>query len=418
MIKFRYIYSIIFTLFLNICYSQVITESNPPYHIKTVSFVQNQNNVVPLFNLGETFELNFDDLYGTEDDFYYVITHHNYNWTPSQLSKNEYIEGLDDQRIQNYENSFNTLQLYSHYRLTIPNKFTRIIKSGNYLISIYNNNRELLFSKKFIVYENQVEVPLQVKRARNVSDNDFKHNLDFAVRSKTILFQNPDKNVKVILLKNGVLDNAIVNIKPQFTIGNDLIFRYDKETQFYAENEYLFFDSKEIRAANNVIARIDSNGALYNTYLYTDNARKNNPYTFYPDINGNFSVRNLGVQNNDVEADYSWVYFTLFAPESPADANIYITGMFNNNTCNTENKMVYNVEKGVFEKAILIKQGFNNYKYTKFNQKGQIIEKEAIDGNFFQTENLYTAIVYYRSNTDRYDRVIGKGQANSVDIIN
>lgn len=405
-------------IFVTNSFCQIVTETQQPYNIKTISFVQNQNNVVPIFGLGEPFELNFDDLYGTEDDYFYVITHHNYNWSPSQLSKNEYIDGLDDQRIQEYENSFNTLQLYSHYRLSIPNKFTRIIKSGNYLISIFNNNKELVFSKKFIVYENQADVPLQVKRARNVQDNNYKHNLDFSVRSQTILFQNPDKNVKVILLKNGILENAIVNIKPQFTIGNDLIFRYDKETQFFAGNEYLFFDSKEIRAANNVIARIDSNGGLYNTHLYTDNARKNSPYTFYPDINGNFQVRNLGAQNNDVEADYSWVYFTLFAPESRADSNIYITGMFNNNSCTSENKMTYNVEKGVFEKALLIKQGFNNYKYTKYNQQGRLVENEDVDGNFYETENLYTAIIYYRSNTDRYDRIIGKGEANSVNIIN
>ncbi len=418
MIKLNYIFSLIIILFVSRTFGQIVVETQPQYNIKTISFVQNKNNVVPIFALGEGFELNFDDLYGTEEDYYYTITHHNYNWSPSQLSKNEYIDGLDDQRIQNYENSFNTLQLYSHYRLTIPNQFTRIIKSGNYLISIFNNNKELVFSKKFFVYENQVEVPLQIKRARNVSDNNSKHNLDFAVKSKNLLFQNPEKNVKVILLQNGILDNAIVNIKPQYTIGNDLIFKYDKETQFYAGNEYLFFDSKEIRAANNVIARIDSNGALYNSYLYTDNARKNNPYTFYPDVNGNFSVRNLGAQNNDVEADYSWVYFTLFTPESTADANIYITGMFNSNVCNVENKMEYNASKGVFEKAMLIKQGFNNYKYTKYSSKGQILEKEAIDGNFYQTENEYTALVYYRSNTDRYDRIVGKGQANSTNIIN
>lgn len=413
-----YLQVILFCLFFKYAFSQVVTESLIPYHIKTVTFVQNQVNVIPYFRLGEAFEFNFDDLYGTEEDFYYVITHHNYNWTPSQLFKNEYIDGLDDQRIQDYENSFNTLQLYSHYRLSLPNKFTRITKSGNYLISIFNNARELVFSKKFIVYEDVVEVPMQVKRARNVSDNAYKHNLEFAVKSKSILFQNPDLNVKVILLQNGILENTINNIKPQFTIGNDLIFKYDKETQFYAGNEYLFFDSKEIRAANNTVARIDSNGGLYNTYLYTNNARKNQPYTFYPDVNGNFQVRNLGAQNSDVEADYSWVYFTLFAPEAKADTSIYVTGMFNNNTCNSENKMTYNEEKGVFEKAILIKQGFNNYRYTILDKKGKHDEKHAVDGNFYETENNYMAIVYYRSNTDRYDRVIGKGQANSVDIIN
>lgn len=412
------ILTFVLCLIFNQINAQAVTETSPPYHIKTVSFLQNQNNVLPFFSLGESFEFNFDDLYGNEEDYFYTITHHDYNWSPSQLYKNEYLKGLDDQRIQEYENSFNTLQLYSHYRLQIPNRFTRITKSGNYLISIYNNNKELVFSRKFIVYEQTAEVPVQVKRARNIIDNAKKHNIEFSIKSKNILFQNPDLNVKVAILQNGILNQGIYNIKPQFTIGNDLIFKYDKETQFYAQNEYLFVDTKEIRAANNVIARIDSKGGLYNHYLYTDNARKSNSYTFYPDINGNFEVRLIGARNNDVEADYSWIYFTLFAPDTKPDSHIYINGLFNNNTCNEGTKMKYNEEKGVFEKALLVKQGFVNYKYTWVDNSGKIESKNEIDGNFFETENKYTVLVYYRSNTDRYDRVIGKGEANSINIIN
>ncbi|WP_310554782.1 DUF5103 domain-containing protein [Flavobacterium sp.] len=411
---------LVISLFLiqNLVLGQAITETAPPYHIKTVTFIQGQQNTIPFFRLGDSFEFNFDDLYGNEADYYYEITHHNYNWAPSQLSKNEYIDGLDNQRIQDYENSFNTLQLYSHYRLNFPNKFTRLTKSGNYLISIFDNNRELVFSKKFILYEDLAEVPIQVKRARNIIDLKTKHNLDFSIQSKIILFQNPIQNIKIVLFQNGKWDNSIVNIKPQYTIGNDLIFKYDKETQFYASNEYLFFDTKEIRAVTNAVARVETNGGLYNSYLYTDTSRKNKVYTFFPDLNGNFQVRNLNAQNNDVEADYTWVYFTLFATEVSATTAIYVTGMFNNNTLNPENKMEYNTKKGVFEKAILIKQGFNNYKYTILDSNNTILDKESIDGNFFETENVYTAMVYYRANGERYDRVIGKGEANSINITN
>lgn len=405
-------------LYGNLVLCQTATETVAPYNIKTSTFIQNQANVLPFFRLGESFEFNFDDLYGNEENYYYEISHYNYNWTPSQLSKNEYVDGVDNQRIQDYENSFNTLQLYSHYRLNLPNKFTSITKSGNYLLSVFNNNKELVFSKKFIIYEDLCEVPMQIKRARNIADNLYKHNLDFTIKSKNILFQNAEQNVKIILFQNGNWKNTIVNIKPQYTIGNDLIFKYDKDTQFFAGNEYLFFDSKEVRAVTNTIANVDSNGGLYNTKLYTDTARKYKQYTFFPDVNGNFQVRNLNVLNNDVEADYTWVYFKLFAADAPADSNIYITGMFNNNVTVDENKMEYNKEKGIFEKAMLIKQGFTNYKYTILDKNSKLLDANEIDGNFWQTENLYTAIVYYRANGERYDRVIGKGEADSVNITN
>jgi hypothetical protein len=203
-----------------------------------------------------------------------------------------------------------------------------------------------------------------------------------------------------------------------YTIGNDLIYKYDTETQFWAGNEYLFFENKNIRAATNSIAHIDSNGGLYNCYLYTNNARANQQYTFWPDINGNFLITNVNAQNNEIEADYAWIYFSLSAPAFYLDKNIHITGMFNNYALTDENKMDYNEKKGIFEKALMIKQGFINYSYTVGDDKGKIDNANAIDGNFWQTENNYHAIIYYRENNQRYDRVIGKGIATSVDVIN
>jgi hypothetical protein len=393
-------------------------EIQPPFSIKTVSFVQNGQNAVPLFLLGDSFQLQFDDLHGSEDNYYYKITHCDYDWKQSQLSVNEYLNGFNEQRIQDYSNSFNSLQIYSHYKLTFPNKLTQLKVSGNYIISVLNESKEVVFSRKFIIYEELVSVPLQIKRARTNPDLPFKHNLDFAIRTSAMTFQSPLTNIKVLLLQNGRLDNAITNIKPMYTIGNDLIYKYDSETQFWAGNEYLFFENKNIRAATNSIAHVDSSGGLYNCYLYSNNARSAQQYTYWPDINGNFLVNNLNAENSEIEADYAWIYFSLSAPAFYQNKNIYITGMFNNYNLTDENKMDYNEKKGIYEKAMMIKQGFTNYCYTVADSKGKIDNQNAIDGNYWQTENNYQAIIYYRENNERYDRVIGKGIATSTDIIN
>lgn len=399
-------------------FAQQVKEIIPPFHIKTISFVQNGQNAIALFRLGDSFELQFDDLHGTEDDYYYQITHCDYDWKPSQLSKNEYLIGFDDQRIINYTNSFNALQIYSHYKLAFPNQFTQLKVSGNYLITILNDDREVVFSRKFILYEDLVSVPMQVKRARDVRQVELKHNLDFAIKSANITFQSPIQNVKVLLMQNGKINEGITNIKPMYTVGNDLIYKYDKETQFWAGNEYLYFENKNIRAANNSIGRVDTQGGLYNCFLYTNNARANQPYTYWPDVNGNFLVNNLNSQNMEIESDYAWIYFSLSAPAFYENKDIYIVGMFNNNELTDENKLEYNSKKGLFEKALMIKQGFTNYRYVIADKNKNIDEENAIDGNFYQTENNYFAIVYYRENNQRYDRVIGKGTASSLDIIN
>ena len=406
-------------LLLNYAFAQKATEQAPPYNIKTITFVQNNQNVIPVFNLRDAFQLQFDDLYGDEANYYYQIQHYDYDWTPSQLFKNEYIQGFDDQRIIDYTTSLNTLQNYAHYKLSFPNRFTTsFLVSGNYMLKILNENKELLFSRKFILYENLVSVPMQVKRARNVLDLDRKQNIEFKITSEAIQFQNPIQNIKVLIYQNAQLNEGKTNIKPMFTIGHDLVYRYDAETQFCGGNEFLFYENKNIRGATNTVSYIDTSGGVYNSHLFANSSRANLPYTFFPDINGNFQISNLNSTIIETEADYAWVYFTLAAPPNLGKNDIYVNGMFNNFALNAENKMDFNKQKNIYEKAIMVKQGFTNFQYVIADAKLKIDNENAVDGNFWQTENNYFVLVYYRENGQRYDRIIGKGNATSTEIIN
>lgn len=410
-------YILAFLISFSNSYTQIENEIPAPFNIKTISFVQNNNNVLPFFKLGDTFELQFDDLFGNEADYYYTITQCNYDWTPSNLAKVEYLNGMDNQRIITYENSFNTLQLYSHYRQQFPNKFNRITKTGNYVVKIFNDEQELVFSKRFILYNESVSVLSEVRRARDFESLNQKQNIELTIKYGELSLQNPVQNVKISIFQNGNWNNVITNIKPQYTIGTELIYRYNKETQFWAGNEFYTLDNSQIRVTNNSVGRVTS-GDIYNSHLYTNNARKNNIYTYFPDFNGNFVVLNYGSENSQIEADYSWVYFTLSAPNFFDKEEIFVTGIFNNYAMNEENKMAYNKESGLYEKAILIKQGYTNYQYTIKSKNNTTNAKDAIDGNFYQTENNYTILVYYKGNNDRYDSVIGISNTNSEGIRN
>ena len=119
-----YLKTILFFIITSVS-AQTEKEVTPPYNIKTISFVQNERNIIPILKLGDGFQLQFDDLFGNEANYYYEIIHCDYNWNPSGISKNEYLQGFDNQRIQDYTNSFNTLQIYSHYKLASPNQFTQ-----------------------------------------------------------------------------------------------------------------------------------------------------------------------------------------------------------------------------------------------------------------------------------------------------
>jgi hypothetical protein len=267
----------IFSLISSISFGQV-NEVNPPDYIKTIHFKGNTNeSQLPVLKLGDYMNLEFDALNGNEEDYYYTINHYNFDWTPSVLVKSEYLDGIDNQRIRNYENSFNTYQIYSHYKLTIPNEQTKRLKlSGNYMINIFNSDFELVFSRKFMIYESMSTIGVVIKRTRDIANIEYKQRVEITIAPNSIQLNNPKRNVKILVVQNNNLKTAISNLIPQYTIGNQLIYKYDAESSFWGGNEYLFFENKDIRAANTGIQYIDLED-LYHNYLFANYSRANRP---------------------------------------------------------------------------------------------------------------------------------------------
>jgi hypothetical protein len=407
----------IFLLFTAFFYGQV-EEVNPPDYIKTIAFKGNTpESQLPILRLGEYLILEFDALNGDEEDYYYKIEHYDFDWTPSILAKSEYMDGFDNQRIRTYENSLNTYQIYSNYKLTIPNQQTRGLKvSGNYLISVYNSYDELVFSRKFMIYEDKTNVGVIIKRARNLQFIEEKQRVEIIISPTSMQFNNPMQTIKTVIFQNNNLKTAIKNLKPQYTIGNQLIYRYDSESSFWGGNEYLFFENKDVRAANTGIQWVDLKD-LYHNYLFTNFPRFNRVYTYNPDINGNFLVTNIDAENVSIEADYVWMFFSLLPDDSYKDKDIHVYGNFNNYSIDESTKMTYNKNLRLYEIPILLKQGFYNYKYVTVDKNG-VLDEGAVCGNFHQTENNYKVIVYYRDLGARYDQIIGLGEGSSVNISN
>lgn len=391
-------------------------EVNPPDFIKTIIFKGPTEDQFPIVQLGEPVYLEFDDLRAAEEDYYYKIVHCNYDWEQSQLLKSQYLVGIDNQRIIDYENSYTTLQPYSNYKLTIPNDNTKLKVSGNYVLEIYNTYNELMFSRRFVVYKNLVGVGAEIKRTRDFNFLNEKQVVQFRIRTGDFPIVNPKREIKVAILQNYYWPNTIYNIRPQFTLGNELVYKYDTETSFFGGNEYFYFDTSDLRAPTAAISRIEFK-ELYHHYLFADRFRHGDPYTYYPDINGDFVLRTLQGDDTSREAEYTKVHFTLpYDPILGLD-DVYVFGKFNNYALEESNKMTYNEATANMELVMPLKQGFYNYKYVLKTEDGQI-KPNTVGGSFHFTENTYTILVYYRVFGDLYDSVIGIGTANSRDISN
>lgn len=395
-----------------------IPQTPPPEYIRTVQFKGNQSyNGVPLIKLGQAFSFEFDDLIGDEADYYYKISYYNFDWSPTQLSKNEYLQGMDQLRIKNYSNSFNTLQIYTHYQLNFPNADTKALKvSGNYMLEIYDSKDHLVFSKPFILYEDYTPIEVEIKRSRDLKYLNTHQVVNFSIHNqKGLAIKNPDQNVQVLLLQNQNIYTALSGFKPQYRTGSKLVYRYDQETAFAGSNEYLFFDSKDVRAATNNIERSLLED-IYNLYIYADTPRDHLPYTYNPDINGGYQINTLHGTDPSIESEYIWVHFSL-EEEPLSEGTVHLYGGFNDYRLDASTQLRYDPETKSYEGKYLFKQGFYNYKYVLQTKDGHL-DEGYFSGNFDKTENDYTVLVYYRDPGARYDRIIGMGKANSEQISN
>ncbi|MBU2948912.1 DUF5103 domain-containing protein [Zobellia uliginosa] len=407
---------VFFSVLTSSLWAQVQLEVNPPENIKTVIFGGPTEDQFPVVMLGETIKLEFDDITASESDYYYKIIHCNYDWQPSQLLKSQYLNGVDNQRIINYENSYSTLQSYSNYKLSIPNENVGLKVTGNFVLEIYNDSYELQFSRRFVVYKDAITVGGTIKRSRDFNFINEKQVVQFNINAGNFQLVNPKKEVKIAILQNHQWETALYDVAPQYTMGTELVYKYDQETSFYGGNEFLNFDTSDLRAPTSQISRIEVDD-LYNHYLFSNTYRADQPYSYFPDINGDFVIRTLQGDDNSREAEYTKVHFSLPYDERLELDEVYVYGKFNNYALSEENKMVYNENNGMMEAILLLKQGFYNYKYV-IKRADSTIETNTIGGNFHFTENNYLILVYYRNFGDLYDSIIGIGAANSRNISN
>ena len=410
--KYRFFF--ILFLFNLAMYGQAIEEVTNVDFIKSIHFFnENPQRQFPIVGLNETFTLAFDDLLAQDNDYYYRVSYFNADWTLSDLFTNQFLGGFDNLRIDNFRSSFNTLQRYTHYQLTLPNTNTQFLVSGNYMIEVFDAREELMFSRKFLVYESQAQVQLGVYPPQNIEQLTTSQNLQFSIRPLGIQIRNPNTDLKIVLLQNHQWSTARLAPPPQYTNGNEYIYRYDLPTQFLGGNEYLFFDTKDLRILNPNISFVNLD-QLYQHYLYTDAPRNGLPYTYFPDINGNYVIGTLQGDDSNIEADYSEVYFSLARQYGLNDEEIYVSGKFNNYELNEENKMVYNPSLELYEGILLLKQGFYNYSYVR--KAGELIDNHSISDTHAQTENNYLVLVYHRSIGSLYDALIGFGEQQSFSL--
>ncbi|GAB5556367.1 MAG: DUF5103 domain-containing protein [Schleiferiaceae bacterium] len=364
---------------------------------------------MPIIKLGTADRLiiGFDDLTADARTYNYKVIHCAADWTPSDLMPQEYINGYFEYFTQDFEYSVNTYVAYTHYGFMLPNENISFLKSGNYLLVMYEDDPEKpLFTRRFVVYEDIVTAGGEVKRATSVDRMMTHQEVDFFVNTGGYNVPNPFTDLKVTLIQNFRWDNAIYDLKPRFLNGNMLDYNYDMENNFEGGSEYRFFDLKSLAELTSEVQQTVLKD-LWMVTLLPDLPRAIENYSYTDDINGQFVVRKLGSDNPGSEADYAYVDFFLPMDIPLSGGNLYVCGLFNFWEPTEEHKMKYNYEMKAYQARVLIKQGYYDYMYG-FQRNGTLeYSLEEVEGHHWETRNDYTLLIYNRDLGARYDRVVG-----------
>jgi len=372
-------------------------------NVRTVTSVVNGDWLNrPVMQLGSSDRLTvgFDELSHQYHRFVYRLEHCEWDWTTSDaLFESDWLEGFNGNPIDDYQNSLNTTVLYTHYQLTIPNEHCRLKMSGNYRLTVYDEDRgnERVLEVEFYVVEPLMTIGLEATTNTDIDINRSHQQLSMTVNYNDLPVSNIDEQLHTLVMQNWRQETARTDVRPTYINMKGLGWEHCRPLIFDAGNEYHKFEVLDVSHPTMGIDHITWDGSHYQVFPFAQQVRRN--YLTDVDADGAFVVRNSENSEVDYTCDYVFVNYVL---EAPYEGRLYLQGLWTTDSDRDQYLMRYDGAKGIYYTQLLQKQGYYTYQYL--TEDGSI---PSAAGSFYQTENRYQALVYYKGIGERAWRLVG-----------
>lgn len=366
-------------------------------------------------NGSEKLQLDFDDLDGNVKSYYYTLVLCDYNWKPANLSPFDYLKGFTQIRISNYRIASLALTRYTHYQAILPDRDCMPSRSGNYLLKVFldGDTSKLAFVKQMVVKDPKCSILAEVVQPFTPDKFKTHQKLRFSVALKGINSFSAAQQLKVVVLQNNRWDIAQKDIAPTFVRGNALEYNADQIAVFPAGKEWRWADLRSFRLQSDRVETATYGKRSTEIFMKPDRDRSSERYVYFPDLDGTYRITTYESINPFWQGDYATVHF-YFKPEAgkafPLD--LYLSGQFTGFQKNEKWKMKFDEASGLYECKAFLKQGFYNYSFL-FDPSVCGSSCADLEGNYWETENMYTILVYYKGFTDRCDQLIEVATINS-----
>jgi len=381
--------------------------------IRSLQVVANQDWLSPpVIRLGsdDVIHVAFDELSHNFHRYVYRLEHCEEDWTPSEeIFESDWLEGFNDNIIDDYQNSVNTTVAYTHYTLQIPNERCRLTMSGNYRLHILDEDQEgeEVAVAEFRVTEESMTLLLAATTNTDIDTNGSHQQLSMSLGFGSNVVTRPDEQIRTVVMQNQREDNLRRNVGPNLTSTNGLEWTHNRQLIFQGGNEYHKFEVLDPSHPTMGIDFIRWDGTYFQVWPYLNEPRPN--YIYDEDADGAFYIRNSDNVENDTASDYVWINYRLKAPRLP-EGCVVIDGQWATSADDRyQYVMTYNEAESLYTARILQKQGYYSYQYLWLKDDGttHLLPSE---GNFFETENRYQAFVYYKGTGERTWRLVAYRQ--------
>ena len=366
--------------------------------------------VVYLDNMRERLHLQFDIFADDAPYLYYTFIHCNNRWQPTDLPKNDYINGFFQDEINDFTFSLNTFVDYVHYDLLFPQEDMMPKLSGNYILMVTGEDPDdIYFTRRFYVIEDRARISATMPRYPfDLSLGTNKQEVDIEIAFPDMLRSRADQYSNVTIQQNGRWDNAVFELKPTYSYPEKLSYINNPKTVFESGNQYLRINTSnfENRPEKTKTVYREENG--YVVTLYDDTKRNTHTYLEDEDL---FGEKYIYLERDGFdatkEADYAQVDFFLEWPQYMFDKDVYIIGAITDWQLDENSKMKYDPERRGYKKSLLLKQGYYDYMYLVKDNATGITSVAPVNGDFWETNNMYHIFVYLFDPIENYDKLIG-----------
>jgi len=376
--------------------------------IKSLQVYPNNNITgLPVVRFGTNDKLNieFDVEAEEEPSFSIVFKFCDDNWT--QYTDIGLI-GIGDNTLYNVDVErlpMTTEGAEYHVKESFPKGDVEFLRSGNWKFFITDpQDTSIVYDwGEFYVVENLFELKTNIQDWRREGRISSNSELDRVLNLK-VGFQIPDslspfkvKYVKII--KNLETSNSIILPKESFSTTKG--YEWDGANSFTfitrdlePGNEYRQTNLLDHHRFQYPVTRAQFDGIEYSRF-YEFGKR---------DFNGGFKLMN----KNNQYADYLTVKFEFRPPEKMYD-DIFIVGSFTNWEVLPWFKL--NDKDELYSINLELKRGIYDYQYVTGRIKDDNvtdIDWRIFEGNFWETNNVYSIFVYYKEpDFGGYDKIIG-----------